>query len=299
LHRFQIARDRGVDAGLHLARHRLSAGKEAPAPGARRVVAIPVEAFDENDALRRRQAQRMDVGDVERKGRELRAFRGQAELGRLLHRVDGVGAAIGERHDLGARGLRLQQVGGEVAGVERVLHRAKHLAAGIADRALGIALHGRAKGEIGGDEEPAVIALGDEGAQWTWDTYAVAVAPVRSALPEVEVSERRPSWRASSWTPSATAELARSTMTATCSFSNQRRAMPRPTSGLFWRSASIASTDPSPESVENGPLSSVSTPIRSFSSASAAEAAALASTPAITKAIMTMLIRMLPSRVPP
>ena len=39
---------------------------------------------------------------------------GDAEFGRLLDRVDRIAAGIGEPDDLGFRGLRLQQEGGEV-----------------------------------------------------------------------------------------------------------------------------------------------------------------------------------------
>ena len=43
---------------------------------------------------------------------------GDAELGRLLDRVDGVAAGVGEADHLGAGGLRLQQEGGEVLAGE-------------------------------------------------------------------------------------------------------------------------------------------------------------------------------------
>jgi hypothetical protein len=59
------------------------------------------------------QAERVHVGDEHQQAGE-RLLLGDAELGRLLDRVGGVGAGVGQADDLGARGLGLEQEGREV-----------------------------------------------------------------------------------------------------------------------------------------------------------------------------------------
>ena len=54
-----------------------------------------------------------DEKEQKQRGKLLAAL-GDAELSRLLDRVCGVAAGIGEADDLGARRLRLQQEGGEI-----------------------------------------------------------------------------------------------------------------------------------------------------------------------------------------
>ena len=65
-----------------------------------------------------------------RKPRQLLPALGNAELGRLLHFGDGVGADRGQADDVGTGTLGLQQERGEIAGVERMAHAADDLAAG-------------------------------------------------------------------------------------------------------------------------------------------------------------------------
>ena len=60
---------------------------------------------------------------------ELLAARDDAEFRRLLDRVGGVAAGIGQADDLGLRRLRLQQERREVRRVQRMLDAADHLAA--------------------------------------------------------------------------------------------------------------------------------------------------------------------------
>ena len=91
----------------------------------------------------------------------LLAALGDAEFGRLLQRVGGVAAGIGEPDHLGLGGLRLQQEGGEVGRVQGVTDVAQHLAAALLDDIGGIAFQRHAEGVVGGDEEPGVLAALD------------------------------------------------------------------------------------------------------------------------------------------
>ena len=84
---------------------------EALGPCAGLVVHVPVERFGEGEALRGLQAQRMDVVDKQQQRRELLATRHDAEFGRLLDRIGGVAAGIGEPDHFCLRRLRLQQEG--------------------------------------------------------------------------------------------------------------------------------------------------------------------------------------------
>src|SRR4030081_666704 len=100
----------------------------------------------------------MHVVDEEQQCCELLATGDNAELRRLLDRVSGVAAGIGEADDLGLRRLRLQQEGGEVRGVDRMLDAAENFAATGRDDGGGISLQRMAEGVIRGQEEPAVAA---------------------------------------------------------------------------------------------------------------------------------------------
>src|SRR6476646_2280854 len=100
----------------------------------------------------------MHVVNEEQQCRELLATGDNAELRRLLDRVGGVAAGIGQPADLGLRRLRLQQEGGEVRRVERMLDAAENLAAGGGDDRGGVTFQRMTEGVIGGQEEPAVAA---------------------------------------------------------------------------------------------------------------------------------------------
>src|SRR6267154_5989843 len=98
----------------------------------------------------------MHIANKEQERRELLAAGDYAEFGRLLDRVGGVSAGVGEPDHFCLRGLRLQQEGREVGCVERMSYSAKHLAAiGGNDRGS-IAFERVAEGIIGGQEKPAV-----------------------------------------------------------------------------------------------------------------------------------------------
>ena len=72
---------RGRLAGLHHGGHALVLFEEAPGPGARLLVAVPVEAFGEEQALCRGQAEAVHVRDEEQERRHDLVAR-QAELAR-------------------------------------------------------------------------------------------------------------------------------------------------------------------------------------------------------------------------
>ena len=105
----------------------------------------------------------MSVMNTKQAGQALAAF-DEAELGRLLDRVDGVAAGVGESDHLRLGTLRLQQIRGKVRGIQRRAHAAEHLAAhGIDDRG-GLSLEIVAERIVGGDEKPGVAAGRDDGA---------------------------------------------------------------------------------------------------------------------------------------
>ena len=165
-HRLEIVQHHGVVAGLGHRRHRILVGQcgEPLRPGAGLIVLVPIKRLGQLQAVRGREAKAVDVGDEDKQSGELLAALDDAELGRLLDRVDRIAAGIGEADDLCFRGLRLQQIGGEIGGVERHLDRADDLAAIGLDDSRRVALEGVAEGIIGGDEEPGVAPRLDDGA---------------------------------------------------------------------------------------------------------------------------------------
>ena len=85
-------------------------------------------------ALRRFEAKGVGVGKLQQERRyALVAAAAQAEFPGLFDRVDGVAAGVRESDDLRLRGLRLQQKGREVGGIERMAHSPNHLATGGGD----------------------------------------------------------------------------------------------------------------------------------------------------------------------
>ena len=87
---------------------------EALGEGAGLVVHVPVEGLGEDQPLRRRQAERVHVGEEDEQAGEVLPALDDAELRRLLDGVGGVAARVGEADDLGLGGLRLQQERREV-----------------------------------------------------------------------------------------------------------------------------------------------------------------------------------------
>jgi hypothetical protein len=107
---------------------------------ARRVVLVPVECLGEGEALRRLQAERVDVGQEDQQAGKLLSALDDAEFGRLLDRIGRVAAGVGQADDLGLRRLRLQQERREVLVVDRRLDATDYLAAILQDGCGGVAL---------------------------------------------------------------------------------------------------------------------------------------------------------------
>ncbi|KAG1244293.1 hypothetical protein G6F65_021890 [Rhizopus arrhizus] len=103
-----------VVAGLHHRRHAAGALEIAFGPLARLVVLIPVEGFDQVQALGIFQAHAAHVYDAHEEGGHALLAAHDAELERLLDAVDGVAAAVGQADHLRLGGLRLQQERREV-----------------------------------------------------------------------------------------------------------------------------------------------------------------------------------------
>ena len=151
---------RRIDAGVHHGRHALVLFEKAFRPRARFVVEIPVKAFSQIHALRCFEAEAVDVGDEHQKAGQ-RLLGRDAELGRLLDRVGGVGACIGKPDHLRTRSLRLQQERREIGAGKGMPHRTKHFAAVRQHHGSGIFFERLSERVIGGQEEPAVAALLD------------------------------------------------------------------------------------------------------------------------------------------
>jgi hypothetical protein len=102
----------GVDAGLVAARHlavHARPRRKAFCKRAGVVIHVPVERLEQLQALADLQSHAVDVVDEQQERHHGLAALLKTELGRLLHRVDGVAAGIGEPDHLGLGVLRLQQ----------------------------------------------------------------------------------------------------------------------------------------------------------------------------------------------
>ena len=104
--------------------------KEAFRPRSALLVTIPVETGHEFQPLRILKSNAVNIGNEHQQRDNALAAARQPELVGLFEGVDHVAAAIGERHNLGARRLRLQQVGTEVGRVQRMADATEHLSAG-------------------------------------------------------------------------------------------------------------------------------------------------------------------------
>ena len=88
--------------------------------------------------------------------------RREVEFARLLERVREIGARDGEDDHLGLGGLRVNEIGAEVSGVERRAHGADHCSSGVHDRVPRVRFERGAECVVGGDEEEAVESLSDQ-----------------------------------------------------------------------------------------------------------------------------------------
>ena len=160
-YRVQIRQGRGIDAGLIAARHlAVHAGPRGKTfgEGAGVLIHVPIEGFQQLQALRDFQAHAVHVvHEQQERDHGLPAFFG-AEFGRLLYRVDGIAAGVCQADHLGLRALRLQQEGREVRRSQRMLARAQHLAAVLLDVVGGLRLDALAKRVIHRDEIPILAA---------------------------------------------------------------------------------------------------------------------------------------------
>src|SRR6478672_10346238 len=90
-----------ISTGLHHAGHTTRTIEETLGPCARLVVQVPIKCGCKSQAVRDRQAERMNVAQDNHKSRELLSAGCDAKLGRLLYRIDCVCPGIGEAYDLG------------------------------------------------------------------------------------------------------------------------------------------------------------------------------------------------------
>ena len=121
-------------------------------------IKINTEAMDKLQALRDLQTHAVDVVHEQQERHHGLAALLDAELGRLLHRIDGVAAGIGEADYLCFRTLRLQQEGCEVRGSERMLARSQHLAAVLLDVIRRLGLNALAQRIVDRDKIPVLAA---------------------------------------------------------------------------------------------------------------------------------------------
>src|SRR6185312_13824322 len=125
----QIMKNRVVDPCLEHVGRRSMDGTKSLVPRSRRIVQIPVIVLGQDRSLRRLQAKCMHVVDQEEGSDELGAVLRQSELSCLLNGVDEIRASISQCNDFGATGLRLQQKGGKIGCIERMVDATKNLAA--------------------------------------------------------------------------------------------------------------------------------------------------------------------------
>ena len=158
-HRFHEMFGSRVHARMHVVGHHFLGMNrlEALGEGARSLVRVPIEAGADRRPVDDVETERGNVGDIEDEaGKAL--LRAKTEFMRLLDAIVEVSARIGEADGVGAGILRLQNEGREVGGVERMAHRAQHLAARRLNRGGAIGFEVLAEGVVGGDEEPALSA---------------------------------------------------------------------------------------------------------------------------------------------
>ena len=133
---------------------------EALREGAGALVDVPVEAFGQDRALRRGEADALHVHRGQEEGDQLLLVLADAEIAGGLDPGDGVAAGIGERDQVGARALRRQELRGEIDCRKGVPDRADIAAALGGDERLGVGLELVAERVVGGDQIPFGAGLG-------------------------------------------------------------------------------------------------------------------------------------------
>src|SRR5712691_2943274 len=253
LDRLEVVRDRRIHARLDHGRILAVVRRgDALGEGAGLVVQVPVEGLCEDQPLRLFEAEAMDVRQEHQQPREILPALDDAELGRLLDRVDGVAPGVRQADDLRLGRLRLQQERGEILARERMPHPAEHLAAVLQHHCLGVALEREAEGVVGGEEEPSAAAGLDDrragavgehpGVVGPMDGVGEHALPVRSEVAAPDTMNALPFSRVIWLIARAIDEVGTSMMRSTLSTSYHWRAMLEPTSGLFRWSADKIST---------------------------------------------------------
>ncbi|MNV28280.1 hypothetical protein D3C71_1194660 [compost metagenome] len=129
--------------------------------------------------MRLLQPNAVHIGNEHEQASQLLPTLDQAEFIGLLDRHGGVARRIGQRHDLGLGGLRLQEERRKIVRCARMLDRAQGLAARLFDGVFGIGLQGVAEGVVGRQEVPLLHAgLGQRAARAVGQRIGV-VGPLR------------------------------------------------------------------------------------------------------------------------
>src|SRR6266516_3928827 len=80
------------------------------------IIRVPIPRLGEDQTLGDRQAKRLDVADEHEQSGKLLPTLDDAELGRLLDRIDGIAAGVRQPDDFGLRGLRSRKEEKSVPG---------------------------------------------------------------------------------------------------------------------------------------------------------------------------------------
>ena len=163
LHGIQVVKCRRIIARVGHRRHALGALEKALGPLARFVVAVPVEAVRQRQALGNVQPHGIDIRQPDEQACErLLAGLGQPEFVGRLHRIDKPGSRARNRDDFGPRALRLQQERRVIRRGDRIANAADDLATVGLDRSGRVGLERMAEGVISGQEEPCIATLPDD-----------------------------------------------------------------------------------------------------------------------------------------
>ncbi len=156
--RLEIVQHGRVGIRLRLAGHALLACIEAPGPGARLIVLVPVETVGHVESLRRREPDRVDLLQKHEEDHDLPASLRQPPFGRLPDRPHRVAADARQAEDRRGRGPGTQEKRGIVERAEREFHAAEHASACAGDGLGGRALHGLPEGIVRRQEIPTFSA---------------------------------------------------------------------------------------------------------------------------------------------